>query len=163
MGPWHIVIAIAISLGKFPISWHQLSIVFLAPPVNFTCTSPFLTNDKFRNDGCQVDLGNGTLEKCSHFSYDRSIFRESIITQVSNKLSPLFCQIISLEYEKKSTKNISNSLNRRFPKHILFSNFQIPLWTWTKREISQFFPAYVNAVSNQFWAESKILFLECNT
>lgn len=83
MGPWHIVIAIAISLGKFPISWHQLSIVFLAPPVSFTCISPFIINGQLKNEGCEVDVGNGTFEKCINFSYDRSVFRETIVTQVS--------------------------------------------------------------------------------
>jgi hypothetical protein len=38
-GRWHIAICLIIFLVKFPIAWHQLSIVFLAPPVNFSCES----------------------------------------------------------------------------------------------------------------------------
>lgn len=80
LGPWHIVIAIAISLGKFPISWHQLSIVFLAPPVDFSCDSQFPAN-KFITNKCEANNGNGTIERCTEFLYDRSVFRETIITQ----------------------------------------------------------------------------------
>ncbi|XP_020290376.1 organic cation transporter protein-like isoform X2 [Pseudomyrmex gracilis] len=82
MGPWHVVIAVAISLVKFPVAWHQLSIVFLAPPTNFSCNSPLPNNTHesvFMK--CEVDLGNGTIEKCTEFRYDKRIFRESIITQ----------------------------------------------------------------------------------
>jgi len=74
MGPWHIVIAVAISLVKFPVAWHQLSIVFLAPPTN--------SNESMKMK-CEVDVGNGTIEECTEFRYDKRIFQESIITQVN--------------------------------------------------------------------------------
>lgn len=32
---------------------------------------------------CEIDVGNGTIEKCTDFEYDKRIFQESIITQVS--------------------------------------------------------------------------------
>jgi hypothetical protein len=87
LGPWHIVIAVALSLVKFPVAWHQLSIVFLAPPVNFTCISPRAADNQTMFRRCLVDLGNDTLEKCTDFHYDRSIFRETIITQVAQSFS----------------------------------------------------------------------------
>lgn len=83
MGPWHIVIAVAVSLVKFPVAWHQLSIVFLAPPTNFSCIAPLSTTNESMIMKCEVDVGNGTTEKCTEFRYDKRIFRESIITQVS--------------------------------------------------------------------------------
>jgi len=83
MGPWHIVIAVALSLVKFPVAWHQLSIVFLAPPTNFSCMAPLPATNESMIMKCEVDVGNGTIEKCTAFRYDRRIFRESIITQVS--------------------------------------------------------------------------------
>lgn len=83
MGPWHIVIAIAISLVKFPVAWHQLSIVFLAPPTNFSCIAPLSATNESRIMRCEVDVGNGTIEKCTDFIYDKQVFRETIITQVS--------------------------------------------------------------------------------
>ncbi|XP_014610650.1 PREDICTED: WD repeat and HMG-box DNA-binding protein 1-like [Polistes canadensis] len=81
MGPWHIVIAIALSLVKFPVAWHQLSIVFLAPPTNFSCISPESSTNESMVMKCYVNLDNGTMEKCNKFRYDRRIFRESIITE----------------------------------------------------------------------------------
>lgn len=83
MGPWHIVIVVALSLVKFPVAWHQLSIVFLAPPTNFTCIAPLSVTPDNVTMKCEVDVGNGTMEKCTDFKYDRHIFRESIISQVS--------------------------------------------------------------------------------
>lgn len=85
LGPWHVVIAIALSLVKFPVAWHQLSIVFLAPPVNFTCVSPLPANQTTSLlNKCEVDVigNNVTFEDCVQFHYDRSEFRETIITQV---------------------------------------------------------------------------------
>lgn len=81
MGPWHIVIAIALSLVKFPVAWHQLSIVFLAPPTNFSCAAPISATNESTIMKCYVDIGNGTMEKCTTFKYDKRIFKESIITQ----------------------------------------------------------------------------------
>lgn len=86
LGPWHVVIAIALSLVKFPVAWHQLSIVFLAPPVNFTCVSPLPATNatgQLQNQ-CEIDVtgNNVTFEDCVQFHYDRSDFRETIVTQV---------------------------------------------------------------------------------
>ncbi|XP_015429016.1 PREDICTED: organic cation transporter protein-like [Dufourea novaeangliae] len=81
MGPWHIVIAVALSLVKFPVAWHQLSIVFLAPPTNFSCAAPISATNESTIMKCYVDVGNGTMEKCTSFKYDKRTFKESIITQ----------------------------------------------------------------------------------
>lgn len=81
MGPWHIVIAIALSLVKFPVAWHQLSIVFLAPPTNYSCAAPLSTTNESTIMKCYVDVGNGTMKKCTNFKYDKRVFKESIITQ----------------------------------------------------------------------------------
>ncbi|XP_012148706.1 organic cation transporter protein-like [Megachile rotundata] len=81
MGPWHIVIAVALSLVKFPVAWHQLSIIFLAPPTNFSCAAPMSTTNESTIMKCYVDVGNGTMEKCTSFKYDKRIFKDSIITR----------------------------------------------------------------------------------
>ncbi|KAL0104853.1 hypothetical protein PUN28_016474 [Cardiocondyla obscurior] len=81
MGPWHIVIAVAISLVKFPVAWHQLSIIFLAPPTNFTCIAPKSATNESMQLQCEVDVGNGTIEKCTDFQYKKQIFINSIITE----------------------------------------------------------------------------------
>lgn len=93
LGPWHIVIAVALSLVKFPVAWHQLSIVFLAPPTNFTCIHPTPANLSDSMSGkCEVDVG-GHKEKCTEFAYNRNIFKETIITQVSELFSYIFRSI----------------------------------------------------------------------
>lgn len=58
MGPWHIVIAVALSLVKFPVAWHQLSIIFLAPPTNFSCAAPISKTNESTIMKCYVDVGN---------------------------------------------------------------------------------------------------------
>ncbi|XP_048515087.1 organic cation transporter protein-like isoform X2 [Athalia rosae] len=79
-GPWHLLIAISVSLVKFPVAWNQLSIVFLAPPVEFNCIEPISSTNSSMS--CKVDVtGHGNWQKCTKFEYDRTIFRESIITQ----------------------------------------------------------------------------------
>ena len=82
MGPWHIIIAVALSLVNFPVAWHQLSIGIIAPTPNFTCISPQSVDNGNFSTQCEIYVGNGTKEKCREFQYDRSIFAETIITQV---------------------------------------------------------------------------------
>ncbi|KAL0276166.1 UNVERIFIED_CONTAM: hypothetical protein PYX00_003790 [Menopon gallinae] len=71
-GKWQLCISVALALIKVPIAWHQLEIVLLAPPANFSCVS---YNDS-ADDQCSA---NGT--KCTEWEYDRSVFRETIITE----------------------------------------------------------------------------------
>lgn len=82
MGLWHIIIAVSLSLVNFPVAWHQLSIGFLAPPVNFTCVSPSSADNESMWMKCNVHVANGDVEKCHEFEYDRSVFTETIVTQV---------------------------------------------------------------------------------
>lgn len=42
LGKWHIWICLAIFLVKFPVAWHQLSIVFVAPRTDFYCVDTTL-------------------------------------------------------------------------------------------------------------------------
>lgn len=86
LGKWQIVVCLAISLVKFPVAWHQLAIVFMAPHQDYNCTKPATDSQ----DQCTVDL-NGTLAKCTEWEYDREIFPETIISQVSLKAFSLYC------------------------------------------------------------------------
>ena len=66
LGPWHLVVCVLIFLLKFPTAWHQLGIVFLAPPVNYTCSNASL-------DRCS--------DECHDWDYDTSTFSRTIITE----------------------------------------------------------------------------------
>ncbi|XP_044268025.1 organic cation transporter protein-like [Tribolium madens] len=66
LGRWHIAVCFMIFLVKFPVAWHQLGIVFLAPPVEFSCIDN-------KSDKCSND--------CNKHIFDRSIFTETIVTQ----------------------------------------------------------------------------------
>lgn len=55
-----------IFLMKFPVAWHQMSIIFLAPKPEFTCAN--VTIDK-----CSAE--------CPEYIYDRSVFEETIMTE----------------------------------------------------------------------------------
>ncbi|XP_066588974.1 organic cation transporter protein-like [Prorops nasuta] len=76
-GKWQIFVCLAISLVKFPVAWHQLAIVFMAPHQQYNCTSPYHVESA---DQCIVNI-NGTKVECTQWEYDRSIFPETIISQ----------------------------------------------------------------------------------
>lgn len=78
LGKWQILVCLAISLVKFPVAWHQLAIVFMAPHQEYNCTTPA---QNVSSDQCIVDI-NGTNTECTKWEYDRSIFPETIISQV---------------------------------------------------------------------------------
>lgn len=63
-GRWHLIVCFAIFLLKFPVAWHQMSIIFMAPIVGFTCA------DKNITDQCSVE--------CVEYDFDRSVFTETI-------------------------------------------------------------------------------------
>lgn len=70
IGKWQIWVCFVVFLVKFPVAWHQMSIIFLAPPVNFTCAANH--SEIFANH-CHAN--------CSSYAYDRSVFKETIISQ----------------------------------------------------------------------------------
>ncbi|XP_013149716.1 PREDICTED: organic cation transporter protein-like isoform X1 [Papilio polytes] len=72
IGKWQIWICFVIFLVKFPVAWHQMSIIFLAPPMNFTCAN----SDNDFGSTCLAEYKN-----CTDFQYDRSVFHETIISQ----------------------------------------------------------------------------------
>ena len=79
LGRWQILVCTAISLVKFPVAWHQLAIVFMAPKKQkFTCSIPGYTN---ATDQCYVQINESTVE-CTQWEFDRSVFPETIISQV---------------------------------------------------------------------------------
>ncbi|XP_012282899.1 organic cation transporter protein isoform X2 [Orussus abietinus] len=76
-GKWQVFVCLAISLVKFPVAWHQLAIVFMAPHQHYNCTAPARTDT---TDQCIVSV-NGTHEECTEWEFDRTIFPETIISQ----------------------------------------------------------------------------------
>ncbi|XP_055701896.1 organic cation transporter protein isoform X2 [Phlebotomus papatasi] len=70
-GWWQLMVFVTICLLKFPVAWHQMSIIFLAPPMDYTCVEP--------------EGFNGTLDKCDNrcvgHEFDRSVFTETISSQ----------------------------------------------------------------------------------
>jgi hypothetical protein len=68
LGKWQIFICAVVFLLKFPVAWHQMAIIFLAPPVDFNCTS-------IANNTDQCAAG------CKEWEYDRSVFKETIVTE----------------------------------------------------------------------------------
>lgn len=62
-GRWHFLICGIIFLLKFPVAWHQMSIIFMAPKIEFEC------NDK-DIDKCSAN--------CTEHIFNRSVFTETI-------------------------------------------------------------------------------------
>lgn len=63
-GRWHVIVCAFIFLLKFPVAWHQMSIIFLAANVTVTCTDSNIT------DKCSAE--------CASYTYNRDIFTETI-------------------------------------------------------------------------------------
>lgn len=70
IGKWQIWICFVVFLVKFPVAWHQMSIIFLAPPTNFTCSSD---NSGVFDNHCHAN--------CTDYEYDHSVFDETIISE----------------------------------------------------------------------------------
>ncbi|XP_059619532.1 organic cation transporter protein isoform X2 [Phlebotomus argentipes] len=70
-GWWQLMVFVTICLLKFPVAWHQMSIIFLAPPIDYHCVEP---------EGFNGTLGRCDT-KCNGHVFDRSVFQETITTQ----------------------------------------------------------------------------------
>ncbi|OXU19035.1 hypothetical protein TSAR_011958 [Trichomalopsis sarcophagae] len=77
LGRWQIFVCTAISLVKFPVAWHQLAIVFMAPKQRYNCALPGFGN---ASDQCHATI-NGSDVECTQWEFDRSVFPETIISQ----------------------------------------------------------------------------------
>lgn len=83
MGRWQIIIALALSLINFPAAWRQLATNFLAPPSNFTCAFPSPMNANVSMfQQCQVEVSPNITETCTNFTYDHSVFRSTLVSEV---------------------------------------------------------------------------------
>ncbi|KAG8223524.1 hypothetical protein J437_LFUL002574 [Ladona fulva] len=95
-GWWQAGVCLCLSLLKLPVAWHQLSIVFLAPPVgHFHCINEDLNstidlthlngshglNNQCMYNSTSKDGQTSTLIPCTKWKYDHSIFEETIITE----------------------------------------------------------------------------------
>ncbi|CAG2067716.1 unnamed protein product, partial [Timema podura] len=81
-GQWQIIIYLWMSILKLAVAWHQLGIVFLAPPVDFRCRQGEPRNfTRKRVEHCFWQDQNGTDSPCTAWEYDRSVFTETIVTE----------------------------------------------------------------------------------
>nr|CAD7197330.1 unnamed protein product [Timema douglasi] len=81
-GRWQIIIYLWMSILKLAVAWHQLGIVFLAPPVDFRCHQGEPRNFTRRKvEHCSWTDQNGTDSPCTAWEYDRSVFTETIVTE----------------------------------------------------------------------------------
>lgn len=69
IGKWQIWICCVVFLVKFPVAWHQMSIIFLAPPMEFSCAD----NEEW--------IGNKCFSNCTEYKYDHSVFGDTIVSQ----------------------------------------------------------------------------------
>lgn len=98
LGKWHILVCIVVFLLKFPVAWHQMGIIFLAPPATYTCI-PSETESGEPINKCS--------DACLQKSFNRTVFTETIITEFN-----LVC-------DKGQWANLSQTL---FMLGILFGN-----------------------------------------
>lgn len=65
MGRYQICMCFLVFLTKFPVAFHQMSIIFFTPPVSYTC------KDEGSSDALNVC-------PCKNPEYDRSVFKDTI-------------------------------------------------------------------------------------
>lgn len=63
-GKWHLLVCGVVFLLKFPVAWHQMSIIFIALNVEFRCKNPVTT------DKCSAN--------CTEYEFNKDIFEETI-------------------------------------------------------------------------------------
>ncbi|XP_026280231.2 organic cation transporter protein-like isoform X1 [Frankliniella occidentalis] len=83
-GRWQMGIALAVAMSGLPGAWFKIGIVFLAPPVDFWCTSPLpADHNATARYKCTVPGPgeDGATVPCESWEYDRSVFTETIITE----------------------------------------------------------------------------------
>ncbi|XP_018911772.2 organic cation transporter protein [Bemisia tabaci] len=83
-GPWQARLGLLMALLKLPICWFQLNIIFIAPTTPFWCieVSPNTGTQEYRNETCWHSTGKGATQvKCNQWEYDRTISRNTIISQ----------------------------------------------------------------------------------
>ncbi|XP_063534938.1 organic cation transporter protein-like [Cydia strobilella] len=104
-GKWQKRLAMMMALLRFPISWYQLDIIFLAPTTEFWCKKPEAfseySDDKWRQMSAPLVEENPCmifdpeilqiyptlsrslvpLVKCESFEYNLSVFTKTIITE----------------------------------------------------------------------------------
>lgn len=66
LGRWQVLMCAIIFLLKFPVAWHQMGIIFLAPKPEFNCSDPSI-------DKCATN--------CPEHIYDRTTFTNTIIME----------------------------------------------------------------------------------
>lgn len=69
IGKWQLWIYLIVFLAKVPIAWHQMSIIFLAPPMDFLCAD------------IEESIKNLCYSNCSVYNYDHSIFGDTIVSE----------------------------------------------------------------------------------
>ncbi|CAO1305326.1 unnamed protein product [Diamesa hyperborea] len=67
MGKWQIFVCAVVFLLKFPVAWHQMSIIFLAPAADFKCANESIS------DKCSKD--------CHEHQFNTSIFTKTIVSE----------------------------------------------------------------------------------
>jgi MFS family permease len=63
LGRWQILMCLTIFLLKFPVAWHQMGIIFLAPKLEFNCSIPEM-------DKCD--------KNCPEHIFDTSVFENTL-------------------------------------------------------------------------------------
>lgn len=63
LGRWQIFVCGVVFLLKFPVAWHQMAIIFLAPKTDFTCVDESL-------EKCD--------KSCKEHVFDQSVFNSTI-------------------------------------------------------------------------------------
>lgn len=85
MGPWQILIAIALSFVNIPVAWQQISIAVIAPKTSHSCNIPVsMSGAVSSNDECAytsvVNNINVSYE-CTNFTYHNEGLDTTMITE----------------------------------------------------------------------------------
>ncbi|XP_023325727.1 uncharacterized protein LOC111699317 [Eurytemora carolleeae] len=78
-GPWNYLLLCLSSLSSFLAAFSHLSIVYLAYPPTFNCST--VNNQEINNNTCFIQRNEDTNDPCLNFTFDQSIFTSTVVTE----------------------------------------------------------------------------------
>lgn len=122
LGRWHIIVCFFVFLLKFPVAWHQMSIIFMAPKINFTCKDQNITN-KCSPECTEYEFNRDTFTETLQMTWNLVCEREQL-TNASQMIFMFGILVGNMLFGSLADKCVSSLLSDFYLFHVL-SNMTI--------------------------------------